>query len=143
MADADDSTGAPFGRRQLLRVGAALPVVGPVVGAGEPWSEGMALVDALVPALAVCDEEDPRYRNAAAVSLWLTDRLYGLRPSCLGDAVAKLLGVLLVGEPLRPDDAGMIVAAVEAVTADAPALHRPALLRAALDNARAAFRCGG
>lgn len=135
MAGGDDSTGVPVGRRELVLGGAALGLG----GVGEGRSEGMALLDALVPAMAVWDEEEPGYAEAVAAAKALRARLDALAPRCLGDAVAKLLTVLVAGETLPPSDARLIVSALDHLTASAPHLRRPMAIHAALAQSRTTF----
>jgi len=111
-------------------------------GAGEARSEGMALLDALMPAMpsmAVWDEGEPGYAEAVAAAKVLRALLDALVPGCLGDAVAKLLTVLVAGETLPPSDARLIVSALDQLTANIPHLRRPTLIHAALAQSRATF----
>ncbi|HEY0838035.1 MAG TPA: hypothetical protein VGE72_29255, partial [Azospirillum sp.] len=127
MADTEDTTRAPASRRETP------------APAGEPVSEGMRLLDDLMPTLAL-NLENPRHRAAAQRYAAAQDRLRALRPECLGDAVALLLAVAVAGgEHRTPDDIGMIGAAVGFLTRRAPGLRRPRVLRRAMAQARAAF----
>lgn len=131
MADSEDTTRAPVSRRETP------------APAGAPVSEGMRLLDDLIPALAL-NLEDPRFDAAARRFDAAQDRLRTLRPGCLGDAVALLLAVAVAGDERKtPDDVGMIGAAVRFLTRRAPDLRRPRILRHAMARARAAYPRAG
>jgi len=131
MADSDHTTRAPSSRRET-------PAPAPTP-AGAPASEGMRLLDALMPALAL-NLEDPRHRAAAERYEAAQERLRTLRPGCLGDAIALLLAVAVAsGEHKTPDDVRLIGTAVRFLTRREPALRRPAVLRRAMAQARAAY----
>jgi len=125
MAVGDDSTAMPFGSAQCRK--------------GEPFSEGLALLDLLALVREVTDSDDPRYHDAFIIERITRARLYALVPVCVGDVVAKLMTVMLCGERMAPADVGMVVWCIDHLTAAQPHLRRPELVRDAVEQARDAF----